>query len=357
MKKVFVAALALVMIAAATARAEDDAAGAEQEFSEVDYYKEFAKKNLTAAQARRPIAKVVPVCYYEEDEKPANTIAVVPQYYHSRNGEAYFKVNGNNLKMAKSRANGAGVTVAYSRRVADWLTLGLSYQNVFMNVSGGMAVPAAVAGPAQEDVRWRSNLVGASSTLALPGIGRLNLSVVQAFNRASGHEERSGQIRGVDDYGTDVTSLMAWWEKDIPLGDGKWKITPYAGWRSLYLRISNANDWTGPAGAVSDSDDWVNLVSGGLKVSFQNGPLGVGLRGGVSHRTSTDDLAGFGNRAVAPGVVNVSHRANLDRTVGSVGASFSYAVNKRATIGVGYDGLFGSDTSAHMGSITVAFPF
>ncbi len=121
--------------------------------------------------------------------------------------------------------------------------------------------------------------------------------------------------------------------------------------------MKDANVWSDPAEGRADSNLWAHLVSGGMKLSYQNGALGFNLRGGINHRTSKDDLPGYASRAVAPGVVHFSHRANMDKTIGTVGAAVSYAINERAIIGVGYDGAFGKDTAAHTATISLVCPF
>ena len=363
MKKCILATLALTLTMSAMALA------GEEEFSEVEYYKQLAEKQLAQpATPAVPVAAATPVVYYDETcfdceedaPPPANVIAVIPQYFHSRNDAGTFKVGGQKLKISKGRANGAGVTLAYNRRVTDWFSFALMYEYGFMNVRGGRATAEADPNPATERSRWHSNVVGFLPEFNFGEFGKLQLSVIQGFDRAKGHEySLSNPVdrRDIDDYGTNVTSLMAWYEKDFQIGCSNWKITPYAGWRSLYVVVKDANVWGAPAGTKNDDNLWVHLASGGVKASYLNGPLGINLRAGVSHRTSKDDIPGYGNRAVAPGVVHFSHKANLDKTVGSIGASISYAINKRAVVGIGYDATFGKDTSSHMGTLTFGFPF
>lgn len=298
------------------------------------------------------------------DGEPANAFVVIPQYFHSRNDKARFKVGGQHLKMGKSKANGGGVAVAYNRKVTDWFSFAVMYEYAFMNVSGGMAYPDnPLFDGARESSRWETHVVGILPKFDFQKWGRLELSYLQGFDRARGNETMFGpggpDRRDVDDYGLNVTALTAWYEVDFGFC-GNWKLTPYAGWRSLYVDIKDQNNWGIPAGnpgAKSDSNTWVHLASAGVKLGYQNGPFGFMVRGGVSHRNTHDDIPGYGNRAVAPGIVHISHRANLDRTVGTVGAAISYAAHKRLVVSVGYDGFFGADTSAHIGSLSFAIPF
>lgn len=365
---------------------------AAEEFSEVEYYKRLAEAKLAEAQAKEPAAETVPVyegetVYYEDaptyaedseytygkaysrrelncDTQPANTLVAIPQYFHSRNDKATFKMGGDRLRMSKGHANGMGVSVVYGRRVNEFLSLSFLYQYGFMNVKGGMPIdryaPADIGG--KERLRWHSHVIGFLPEFTLGDFGKLQLSVIQGFDRANGGESLYNNgtrvdRRDINDYGTDVTSLMAWYEKDFQLGCSNWKFTPYAGWRGLYVSVKDANVWSAAPGVKNDDNLWVHLASGGFKLSYQTGALGFNVRGGVSHRTSRDDVPGYGNRAVAPGVIHFSHRANLDKTVGSVGAGVNYVINRRAIIAAGYDGYFGKDTSAHMGTLSFVFPF
>ena len=289
---------------------------------------------------------------------PSGAFVVIPQYFHSRNSKANFKALGSNLKMGKSSANGAGITAVFNKRVNDWFSGAVMYEYGVMNISGGTAYPAGTPiTDAKEDQRFHSHVVGVLPEFNFQEYGKLQLSLIQGFDRASGHESVGADKRDIDDYGLNVTSLMAWWQKDFQLGCSNWTISPYAGWRSLYVAVKDANVWTAPRGTKADDNLWVHLVSGGLKASYQNGAFGMSFRGGVNHRTTRDDIPGFGNRAVAPGVVHFSHRASMDKTVGAFGANVNYRVKENAQVGLGYDGMFGKDTSAHMGSLNFILAF
>ena len=338
-----------------------------EEFSEVEYYKKLAEKQLAELQqqpeAKPQAATPSPVqqttYYYCEDEAapPANAFVVIPQYFNSRAKKDTAKFRGGDLILGDSRANGAGVTTVYNRRVNDWFSFSVMYQYGFMSIRGGSAFPVDGTGRyAKERTRYHSHVVGFQPEFNFGAFGRLIPSIIQGFDRASGNMrvyDRNGNQLGdsitQNDEGTNVTSLMAWYEKDFNFCNN-WKITPYAGWRSLYVKMKSAGD--------TDGDHlWVHLVSGGMKVAYQGENIGFNLRAGVSHRTTSDDVPGYGNRAVANGVVHFSHRANLDKTVGSVGAGINYTINNRALVGVNYDGFFGSKTSAHMGTLNFIFPF
>lgn len=354
MKKICMAAFALLLLTIGSQAFAEDAAA--KGFSEVEYYQKLAAEKLQATPAQS--------VYYEpascfDDVPPANTFAAFTNYFHARNDDATFDIGGDKMKARKARANGAAVTLLYNRVLNDWFSVAFSYQYGFLNIAGGAPAPIAVD-DAYEDTRYDSHVFGIMPEFKLGALGKLQLSYIYGLDRGSGTETMvvggTPVSMDVDSYAANVSSFMAWWEKDIDIGCSGWKLTPYAGWRSLYVVVKNQNDWN----TLSHHDDtnaWVHLASGGLKVSYQKGPMGISLRGGINHRTTHDDVPAYGSRAVAPGVAHYSHRANLDKTVGAVGAGINYAINKRAIVGVQYDGYFGKDTSAHMGTLSFIMPF
>ncbi len=369
MGKIRMAALALLLLVAGVAAAAE-------EFSEVEYYQRLAAQKLAEAESPKeppkespkpakpvfaqepPTVHAQPISCFES-VPPANAFMAFGQYFHSRSDDAVIDRGGGKLKSRKSRANGAGVPLLYNRVFSDWLSVGFMYEYAFMDVDGGMPAPLAVE-DAYEHTRYDSHVIGILPEFALGAFGKLRLSATQRFDRASGDETMkfAGQpaiTMNVDDYAANVTSLMAWWERDFDLGCGGWKLTPYAGWRSLYAASKNRNDFL--TQTTRDAHAWAHLASGGLKVSYQQGNLGVNLRAGVNHRTTHDDIPDYGNRAAAPGVVHFSHRANMDKTAGAVGAGINYAISERALVGLQYDGHFGKNTSAHTGTVSFTLPF
>lgn len=390
----------LVMALALFGVAQISVANEGEFFSEVEYYRKLAEKQLAEAQAQveeepeieyepEPVYEVIekpqmpavtaitlpppmpelyePVYMYKEcvEEAPAppkNVIVAIPQYFNSTNKSAKFDVGGTKLKMSAGHANGAGITLLYNRVFSDVFSVAFMYEYGFMNVRGGMAVPDAPGIGGVEDSRWHSHVLGILPEFNFGKWGKLQLSLIQGFDRASGSEtmtlpDGSADRRSIDDYGTNVTSLMAWYEKDFDIGCDGFKLTPYAGWRSLYVSVKDQNIFAKAPGTREDDNLWVHLLSGGMKASYQKGAFNFHVRGGVSYRTTKDDVPGYGNRAVAPGVVQFSHRANLDRTVGSFGAGINFAIKKRAMVGIGYDGTVGKNTASHTGTLSFALPF
>lgn len=304
------------------------------------------------------------VVYYEtgEDypgESSVHTFSVASQYFNSRSKKAKLKYGSQRLEMAKGKSDGAGFSLVYNRKVNDYLDLGFMYQYTFMNVDSGYPVARGSGLGNKESSRWNSHSLGVMPKFDLGAYGRLQFGVLQSFDRAKGYEQREGPAgtftrMNLKKYGHDVTSLTAWYEKDFQIGCN-WKFTPYAGWNSRYVDVKDKNDFA--RNTTYNDYYWVHLASGGLKLAYQQGAFGFNLRGGVSHRFSKNDVHGYGARAVAPGVLQYSHNANLDRTVGTAGAGVTYSFTKRAAMNLGYDGYFGKYTRSHTGTLSFTFAF
>ncbi len=200
-----------------------------EEFSEVEYYRQLqaAENNDMAVIVKGPHE-----VWTEAPEPPKNALIIMPQYHHSRNSQANFEVGGNNLKMSKGRANGVSTTIIYNRRFTDLLSVAFMYEYAFMNVDGGMPMGRPDNRGGFEDSRWHSNVFGILPEFNFGKFGRLQLSYIAGFDRASGNERvvpANGDptlVRPIDSHGTNVTSLMAWYEKDFNLGCSNWKLTP-----------------------------------------------------------------------------------------------------------------------------------
>lgn len=318
---------------------------AAEEFSEVEYYKQLAEQQLAEMKGGAFCG-------------PANTLLVVPQYFHSRVKGDTAAGAGGAYRFAESRANGAGVTALYNRVLTDSVSLGFFYQYGYLDINGGAAFvePAAAGDTWEERTRWHSHVVGVQPEFNLGAFGRIIPSVSQIFDFGGGEQrnyDAAGALIGTapfGDEGATSTSLMVWYEKDFNFC-GNWTITPFAGARSIFTKVKSADpDLDG--GRVRN-----HLLAGGLKVAYQGERAGFNFRAGVSRRTNPGNSLGYGDRAVANGVAFFSHQANLDRTVGSIGAGVNYALNDSASLGVNYDGMFGERTSAHMGTVTFALSF
>ncbi len=334
----------LALLCAAAFLAVAAAVPAEEEFSEVEYYRQMAERQL---------AEMNSSC----EEEPLNSFSVIPQYFHSRAKAGTARApGGGTYRFGESRANGAGVTAFYNRVLTENISVGAFYQYGFLNITGSYPMDAAAPERIEERTRWHSHSVGAQAEIGLGAFGRIIPSVTQIFDFASGEQDAYtalGALGGtfaMDDESVTSTSLMLWYEKDFTFCT-HWTLTPFAGWRSTFSKFKSAD------ANVDGTRSRSHLASGGLKVGYQGERIGFNFRAGFSHRLKGDDVPGYGDRAVANGVAFFSHQANLDRTVGSFGAGVSYDITDNASLGLNYDGLFGKNTSAHMGTASITFSF
>lgn len=334
---------------------EDD----DEEVVEVveEEYEPDADEEEIIVETEEPMEVIRSEPYVMDDypgETPVHSFTATGQYIHSSNKRAKVKFGSRRDEMARGHANGSAYSLVYNRQVNDYFKVGIMYQYAFMNLTTGTPVARNSNLYNKESSRWHSHAFGVLPEFDLGEYGRFKFSVIQSFDRARGYEQIGAARMDIKDYDRDVTSLDAWYEKDFKAGCN-WKFTPYVGWRSQYIEFDKKNNF---ATMTRYNDyEWVHLGAAGFKIGYQKGAFGVKLRGGVSHRFSKNDVHGYGTRAVAPGTYQYSHNANLDRTVGTAGASINYNFNQRAGIEVGYDGYMGKDTRAHTGSLSFTFSF
>lgn len=326
MKMPLAAALMLVMTLASApfVRAEDAPS------EELEYYTRLAKERLAASKAAMQAA-LAPVASHAD---ALNAFAITPHYFRSEDDGD----RGDGI--GSSRADGAGVQAAYTRKISEFFSLGVIYNYAFANVDVRDG----------NDFRWESHTVALAPEFDLAAAGRLSLSLAHAFDKARGHDADGRAER---------TSLMSSWEKDFAIACAGWTLTPYAGWRSMH---SDTKD--GGEVLTRNRDDdafWMHTASAGAKLGYRFGSVGLTFRGGVSHRFGgggeNNNGSLFGDRMVAPNVMQFSHAANRDRTVGTAGAELEYLINNCATLGIGYAGMFGKNTRTHAGALKLGLFF
>lgn len=296
------------------------------------------------------------------DEGPKNSLVVIPQYFHAKHDSMTFRIDGtkNAIKAAKGTSNGVGVTMLLNHKFSDFFGMSLFYEFVHMDYTGGAVVPNLPIAGGREKQDVNSHAVGLFGDLNFNAWGKLNLSLIQAFDSYHGGEvwtftSAPPIYRDTNDFQVRVTSLMAWYEKDFEPAPF-FKITPYAGWRTLYAHVEDQNVWGTIADKTKDND-WIHLASGGVKLGYQCGKVGLGVRGGFNYRVTRTAGPGFASRAVAPGVTHFAFRNNADRIIGTFGTNITYPVTERFIVGLGYDGYVGKDTNAHMGTLTGVLVF
>lgn len=305
-------------------------------------------------------------------ESSGVTFLFIPEFHYSSHGDLSTKLGGVGLKSSSGDASSIDFVLVGTKAVNDLVTVGLTYQLAFTSYSGGLLVPSApLPGggyfSGKSDLDTISNLIGIDMTLNFKEKGRFNIGFAQAWDIYNGNEtfrvhDPDGSLvrsdkRSADEFKTRVSSIMAWYDLDVPVNDC-WTVNPYLGWRSIYAVASNQNVWDAPRGTkTGDDGEWAHLASAGLKLKYQAGLLGAYMRAGVNHRVSTDDIPGFGSRAMAPGVVHLGYLTNFDRTVGTWGLGLNYVIPEKFIIDFSYNGYAGSDVDVHSAIGTLVFPF
>ncbi|UQZ90908.1 hypothetical protein C4J81_17495 [Deltaproteobacteria bacterium Smac51] len=297
---------------------------------------------------------------------PKKMFIISPQYHYSQHGTlSTGTLAPFDLKSGGGHANTGSIAFIFNREVSEMLSMTLAYQYAYTDYSGGVLIPkasydAGARGETEQEIN--THIIAVMGDINLKNYGRLNLSLVQGFDSVSGHEQivdPAGDVvdkRSLDTYAQRVTALMAWYENDVNLNES-WTLTPYIGWRSLYAHLSNQNALGTDEFGKNNAHAWIHLGGLGAKLNYSSGPLTVTLRGGVNHRFTKDDLPGWANRAIAPGVVQLGYNVNFDQTVATFGAGLTYASSESCIFSLNYDGFAGSQTDAHQVSLMAIFPF
>jgi hypothetical protein len=308
------------------------------------------------------LQKAAPAAGDEGDGRAGVVINIVPEFHYAKHGDLNTTLSNTDLKSSSGDSSTGSLLFTASKEITETFSLGLFYQLIYMDYSGGMFVPVDPPGlDGRTEVKGTAHVLGLTSDVNLQQYGKLNLSLLQDFETYNGDETMIGNpdnpldTRSLDDFKVRVTSLMGWYELPCSLNES-WTVTPYAGWRSVYAVASNQNDFS-PGGTTKDSHQWVHLVSGGLTFDYRQGPLGLNFRAGVNHRVSSDDVPGLTSRAVSPSTVHLGYNTYMDRTMATYGVGLNYAINPNMVVAVGYDGAAGADVTLHKGYLALVFPF
>lgn len=298
----------------------------------------------------------------EAGPPPKDAFVIIPQYFYSH----YDSLNSNTgLKSGSGHSNGAGFTAIATKDINKYLALSFMYQFVYMKQEGGGFLPNAVADTgvtahSTQDVTAHG--FGLIADIDTQGYGLFNLSLIQGFDEFGGNittHAPDGTPLGTtscENFSDRVTSLMAWYLYPWKF-DANWTLTPYAGWRSVYVDLKNID-------GIEDNDDhaWAHFVSGGAKIGYDqdfnpNGFFGCDLRAGFNWRVSHDDIPGFAIRALAPGVAEPAYNGNFDPIVATFGVGAHYVWPGSVVLFGGYDGFMGADTFISTFTIGASIPF
>ncbi|MDR1656369.1 MAG: hypothetical protein LBT47_02280 [Deltaproteobacteria bacterium] len=287
-------------------------------------------------------------------EMPGLIISIIPEFYYGRSEARTTTLSGVPLSAGSGTNKGFGITFLATKPLSELFTLSFIYQWAYSDYNGGELFPTALA-PLylKADQRAYSNMAGLIGTFNLGTYGRLETSFLQGWDSYDGSlllYNQDGTLLATTPPDIDddrASSLMAWYTLDVPVTDSL-ALTPYLGWRSVYVVLNNNGQ--------SVNHAWAHLLSGGLSLKYSNGPLALIFRGGFNHRVSSDDIPGLSSRAVAPGVTHFGWNTSFSRTVGTFGLAVDYAFGP-GLLELSYDAMVGSDAAHHKGAAVLVFFF
>jgi hypothetical protein len=294
-------------------------------------------------------------------------VVMVPEYHFVDHGALVGNVGDNTFLQSRSgSSHTASFTFTATKPLTDVISLGFFYQYVYGSYSSGLTVPVDIPGVADFDgtskVHVNAHVVGVLANFNLGNFGRLETSLLQAFDTYGGSEtvitNGTPDTRSADGFSDRVSSLMAWWIKDIPINETL-TLSPYLSWRTVYVVLVGQNDWqsTVPGTKLGNSHAWAHLASGGLKATWTSGLWTVTGRLGANYRVSKADVPGFSSRAVAPGVAHLGWHTSWDRTIATAALGVGYVIPESCILDLSYNGFLGADTNAHSLSFAAIFPF
>ncbi|MDR1297658.1 MAG: hypothetical protein LBO05_09885 [Deltaproteobacteria bacterium] len=292
-------------------------------------------------------------------------VVIVPEFHYTRTAASDGDVGGGTTLYTRSGHSETGSFLfTATKPITDMFSLGFFYQFALGKYTGGMMVPDEGGLASESDVHVTAHVLGVLGNFNLGSYGRLETSVLEAFDSYGGSETQIVPALGIvdsraqDAFSDRVLSLMAFYVNDFKVGEN-FTLSPYLGWRSVYVVIVGQTDWSSQARGdlLPNHDAWAHLATGGLKGTWSLGRLNVTARLGANYRVSKDDIPGFASRAVAPGVAHLGWNNNWNRAIGTWGLGFSYVFPEICVLDVGYNGFAGADTSAHNIAAALVFPF
>ncbi|MDR0549311.1 MAG: autotransporter outer membrane beta-barrel domain-containing protein [Deltaproteobacteria bacterium] len=203
-----------------------------------------------------------------------------------------------------------------------------------------------------------SNFIGLGVKYANPSFGNFDFNVVEAWNvyrsTTTRYVVNGGHVVETLKTNSDdrLTSMILYWDKDFKITEN-WTIDPYLGWRSVWA-VVHPDDRTYNEDITTL---WLHLATGGVKVKYNAGNLGVYFRAGYNYRVSNDAIPNLATRAVAPGVLHHGWFASYDRDVATWGLGFNYNFGNGLFIDVSYNGMAGDINYVHSGTAVVVLPF
>jgi hypothetical protein len=282
------------------------------------------------------------------------TVVFSPEFYYGRHRTLNTTLNNTDFTQSSGTSQGVGFTFLVSKELTDLFTLSFIYQFAYNEYKGGNLTPQGLPLVGSTKQHAYSNMAGFIGAINLGRYGKIEPSILQGWDSYQGqvitfNTATNTAISAPPSVDNDfATSLMVWYSIDLPISN-QLILTPYAGWRSVYVVLNNEGTYNTHA--------WAHLVSGGLTLKYLSGPLVFSLRAGVNYRVSKDDIPGLSTRAVAPSITHMGWMSSFDRTIGTFGVGLDYVISPNFILNVSYDGFAGRDTTFHKGGLSLVFPF
>lgn len=291
-------------------------------------------------------------------------ILFIPEFHYGEHGSMKSKLTGDTkLKTSGGHSTTMNFSFAAARPINETVSLSGMFQYAHTEYSGGLFTADMNGHDGSTSMYINTFLFGLTADFDFKEYGRVGLALAQAWDMYTGNEVYEvyghGEKRKIDDFKSRGTSIMAWYDVDVPLAE-KWTLVPYAGWRSLYADVRNTNMFAYAAGtdaALDDSNNWIHLISGGGKIQYKDGLFGAYARAGINHRLTSDDIPGYASRATAPGVIHQGVMIQMDRTVGAWGAGINYVIPGSCILDLSYNGFAGVDANFHTATLALILPF
>ena len=312
---------------------------------------QMAKNQLDAAKAEQGGQK-----------RPDTFVVVMPQAHYTKTESATRMVNGSMLKHGGGHSNGTAVNMLARKQVNDFWGIGLMAFYANIDYAGSIFTIPAAQGKSYQSAE--AYMIGVVSSFDFKKFGKLNFVGAHTWNTFQGYEQASyggGAFvdrRDLDDQTSTVLSLKLWYDLDIPITD-QFTLTPYLGYRYMWLTADKLPDWKGPGYATYDWHDWTSFGTAGSKFRYKISPFtSIHARGGYTYRFRSEDRLGFAARFGEQSAGYMGWNVNMDRGSVTFGAGIDHAMPKRGLVlGLKYDGFVSSHVESHMATATCVLMF
>lgn len=318
-----------------------------------------ASVGVNAAKQQLEAAKVEAT----GQKRPDTFVVVMPQLHYTKTDSKTRDVNGTLLKHGGGHSNGTGVNILARKQVNDFWSIGLMGFYADLDYSGSIFTIPAAEGKSYQSAE--AFMVGMVTSLDFKKFGKLNFVGAHTWNTFQGYEQATyggGAFvdrRDLDDQTSTVLSLKLWYDLDLSVTD-KFILTPYLGYRYMWLTADKLPDWQASATkGTYDWHDWTSFGTVGSKFRYKISPFtSVHARAGYTYRFRAEDRLGFAARFGEQSAGYMGWNVNMDRGSVTYGAGIDHVMPKRGMVlGLKYDGLNTTHVQSHMLTGTAVLMF